>query len=299
MNEEHRTKFERKPLKKPLEQRCGPKGLAQVLPNLYLSGEAFAQRRERLAEFSITHIVACGCHAHFPHDADLTYHEVHLKDSATARVSRLLDPVADFIATGLRARGAVLVHCKAGICRSTTMIIGYLLKFRQDLAPTVEAALAVVKHARPCANPRPEFVEALQAFAGRQQEGCGEGVDRKQSEGDALEAAEGGEAEHSGALEELAEYETELPQADDAEDNAADVRLQPKHRLEQEGDLRTMSVVAAECNEDFVECDTGVHVFKAEWDEEGVYVYQAFCDSIADWAWSTSRWAGRRTTRRE
>ena len=28
----------------------------------------------------------------------------------------------------------------------------------------------------------------------------------------------------------------------------------------------------------------GVHVFKGEWDEEGVCVYQAFGEAIADWA---------------
>ena len=37
-----------------------------------------------------------------------------------------------------------------------------------------------------------------------------------------------------------------------------------------------------ECN--VGECSTGAQVFVGEWDDEGVYFYQAFCDEVADWA---------------
>ena len=35
-----------------------------------------------------------------------------------------------------------------------------------------------------------------------------------------------------------------------------------------------------------------VQVFNAEWDEEGVYVYQAFKDGIANWALENQRFGG-------
>jgi len=35
-----------------------------------------------------------------------------------------------------------------------------------------------------------------------------------------------------------------------------------------------------------------VQVFNAEWDEEGVFVYQAFKDSIADWALENQKFGG-------
>jgi hypothetical protein len=35
-----------------------------------------------------------------------------------------------------------------------------------------------------------------------------------------------------------------------------------------------------------------VQVFSGEWDAEGVYVYQAFCDDIADWALAHQRFGG-------
>ena len=35
-----------------------------------------------------------------------------------------------------------------------------------------------------------------------------------------------------------------------------------------------------------------VQVFRADWDEEGVWVYQAFNDEIADWALANQTFAG-------
>ena len=40
------------------------------------------------------------------------------------------------------------------------------------------------------------------------------------------------------------------------------------------------------------EKSVNVQVFNGEWDEEGVYVYQAYNDEIADWALSNQRFGG-------
>lgn len=43
---------------------------------------------------------------------------------------------------------------------------------------------------------------------------------------------------------------------------------------------------------DFDMASDGVQVLFAEWDTEGVYVYQAFCDEIADWAVANQHFGG-------
>ena len=150
---------------KQKQQRSGPRGAAPIVDGLYLSGEDTARNPEQLRSLGIKSIVACGCPAHFPNE--FRYLRVTLPDHADAHVDRWLDPTADFISDSLRI-GAVLVHCKAGICRSPTMVIAYLLKHRQAMeAPDVAAALALVRSARPCASPRAKFITALDAFAQR------------------------------------------------------------------------------------------------------------------------------------
>ena len=103
------------------------------------------------------------CQPAFPRT--FAYLHVKLKDKRDADASEWLDPAADFICGGLRAGEPVLVHCKAGICRSTTMCIAYIIKYRRDIAITVPDALAHVRQVRSCAAPRPEFLRALEAFA--------------------------------------------------------------------------------------------------------------------------------------
>ena len=142
------------------QQRHGPQRGHEVVPNLFISGEALAMSEERLRQLGIGAIVACGCKSHFP--AKFLYHEVHVQDNANARIGHLLRPAANFIAKALDAGQPVLVHCKAGICRSATVIIAYLLMHRRDLVGSVADALALVRAARPCAFPREEFLAACE-----------------------------------------------------------------------------------------------------------------------------------------
>jgi len=135
-------------------------GLNDDGPRLYIPAEMDAWALHNLG---VKHTVACGCKPHFHNE--FSYLQLHVQDNAHAHIGRLLQPAAYFIATAIVRGENVLVHCKAGICRSATIICAYLLAHRQDLAPSPAAALELLRQARPAARPRPEFLNALEAFS--------------------------------------------------------------------------------------------------------------------------------------
>ena len=75
-------------------------------------------------------------------------------------VKNVLEPAFDFI-EGQREQGNVLVHCAAGVSRSCTLLISYMMK---KYKYPYKKCLELVKAARPVANPNQGFVVQLKAY---------------------------------------------------------------------------------------------------------------------------------------
>ena len=71
------------------------------------------------------------------------------------------DAAADFIARGLKNGTGVLVHCHAGISRSTSCMLAYLMKYEGFGRAS---ALALCRKKRPIVNPNPGFMKQLSDF---------------------------------------------------------------------------------------------------------------------------------------
>ena len=66
-----------------------------------------------------------------------------------------------FIRNAFMEGGRVLVHCHAGISRSATTVISYLMSEHGLL---LNAALQFVRNKRWFINPNPGFIKQLQSF---------------------------------------------------------------------------------------------------------------------------------------
>lgn len=97
----------------------------RILNNLYLGDEHDARNRFLLDECRITHILNCAAEVRCFFRNDYRY--LHLKfDDPDPAFADNIPKICSFIRKGRRT-GAVLVHCRMGISRSVSAILGYLL----------------------------------------------------------------------------------------------------------------------------------------------------------------------------
>ena len=76
-----------------------------------------------------THIlcVADGIPPRYPNDYN--YKVIRVYDLPTVQLSKYFTECISYIHNALKSGGTVLVHCHAGVSRSATMVIAYLMKY--------------------------------------------------------------------------------------------------------------------------------------------------------------------------
>lgn len=114
-----------------------------------------------LAEFGVTHIInaATMVKNYFPNK--IKYLRVDILDMPSVYIICHLDKCIDFIKEAHAAGGCVLVHCNAGISRSSSIIIGYLMNTR---GWSFDDALIHVRKARPIVCPNAGFERQLRSY---------------------------------------------------------------------------------------------------------------------------------------
>ena len=85
---------------------------------------------------------------------------INSNDSASFDIYSRLHEAADFIYESLK-KGNLLIHCSAGISRSTTCLIAYYIKYRNM---SFDDALALIKRNRPIVRPNFGFQKQLKKF---------------------------------------------------------------------------------------------------------------------------------------
>ncbi|KAJ7269685.1 hypothetical protein C8J57DRAFT_318735 [Mycena rebaudengoi] len=88
-------------------------------------------------------------------------HQILLDDTEDADVLIHFIPAITFIQAELDKGRGVLVHCQAGMSRSATIVAAYLM-YTQNIG--TQAALEIIRKARPQIEPNPGFMVQLEIF---------------------------------------------------------------------------------------------------------------------------------------
>ena len=101
---------------------------SEILPFLFVSGEAVARDLSLLKAKGITHIINCAgieCRNHF--ESDFHYITIKLADNKTSRIDRYVYVLINEIESVRKNGGRVLIHCWQGVSRSTSIVVAYLM----------------------------------------------------------------------------------------------------------------------------------------------------------------------------
>ncbi|KAK8743046.1 hypothetical protein OTU49_001501 [Cherax quadricarinatus] len=132
-----------------------------ILNKVILGSQDVAHDLDILTMNKVTHIlnVATGVINLF--EGWFTYKTKEAFDVPGCRIIDIFDECCDFIHTAVVSGGCVLVHCNAGVSRSASIVIAYLMR---HYSMSFDEAFRFVKSKRSFIRPNPGFLEQLKEY---------------------------------------------------------------------------------------------------------------------------------------
>lgn len=139
------------------EQR--PLDVNHVIDHVYIGSVDGAFHLPVLEQNGFTCIVDLSNLASVPRSAQINYMIIPVDDSPNTDLSRYFQEASAFIDQCAASSGKVLVHCMAGISRSATIVLAYLMLRKQM---SLKDALGLLMSQRPWVKPNAGFIRQLQ-----------------------------------------------------------------------------------------------------------------------------------------
>lgn len=133
----------------------------EILPHLYLGNFSHASQLEVLQRLGITSLMNVSKNCKNCFEDLFEYMTVPVDDNDSADLSSWFDSTIAFIDHVRDTGGRVLVHCRAGVSRSVTICLAYLM-FTARIR--LEAAFEHVRSKRSMISPSLNFMRQLEAF---------------------------------------------------------------------------------------------------------------------------------------
>ena len=134
----------------------------EILSHLYLGCRGAASNKQSLLDNSISRILNVTSEAsEYQHLDNFAYFQIPVEDSHEVDMLQYLPRAFAFIEEARLSNEKVLVHCHAGMSRSVTVVIGYLMKF---YGHTLNSAYDYVRQKKSNISPNFSFLNQLLQF---------------------------------------------------------------------------------------------------------------------------------------
>ncbi|XP_045473934.1 dual specificity protein phosphatase 19-like [Harmonia axyridis] len=152
------VKIERKPYGFIVDNKPDDKP-AKILDYLYLGSQDCCSK-EVLQAYNITNILSIGIKTPIE-DPDIKCHYLECLDLPETNIWNIINSSVTVIKNSVNNCESILVHCNAGISRSASVVIGYLvLEHNYNFLNAFEH----VRSARPVVNPNNGFMKQLREY---------------------------------------------------------------------------------------------------------------------------------------
>ena len=133
----------------------------EIIDNIYVGNYKFALDAKLMIKEGITHILNCGngLKNFYENDNIFKYLYIPLYDSESQKLEKYLEKSNNFIKEGSTNNNKILIHCGAGMSRSVTICLMYMIMEKNY---KFSEAYKIIKEKRKCAVPNSGFRKLLE-----------------------------------------------------------------------------------------------------------------------------------------
>ena len=138
---------------------CHP---SQIFPWIYLGNFINANNLEEIIKLKIKYILNCAMEVDLYNlPKEIKYLHLNIIDNPKENLLQYFDRAFSFFESARKNNSNILIHCKLGRSRSTSILIAYLVKY---FGYNVNEALEMIKSKRKEVNPNYGFIQQLYGF---------------------------------------------------------------------------------------------------------------------------------------
>jgi predicted protein tyrosine phosphatase len=141
--------------------------MSQIFDNVWIAPADTVRDIEFLHENGITHVLNCADEepTRYPDPYLVAHKEALTDDNDPAALGQLLSAGAILATWAMNPMNRIVVHCKAGISRSVTVVLAWMIVHRNY---TFDDAYLHVQRYRMFILPNPHYMRILRGLAGEQ-----------------------------------------------------------------------------------------------------------------------------------
>jgi hypothetical protein len=150
-----------------MERGVSTAHIAKIRPHLFIASYYGASKRDLLVDHNIKYIINCAkeCPCDFSEqegaECPFIYHQCNLNDYAEETISQHFVPCHTIIERAREEGVGAVVHCQAGVSRSATIVLSYLMW--HDRMSLKDALLHLTK-IKPNVQPNVGYMQQLMEY---------------------------------------------------------------------------------------------------------------------------------------